>query len=644
VKADRSGERTISESFIAEICERLAQGKRVRRTLPDGGRLHVDRQLPFLCVYRRPSGRADLGTDQLVTGEASFLVVGARPSARSGAASLVRSIVEVLGARFGAFLVMEIWTGLPGSAAVEGDDGGQPGHAQPRFSIRWGRPHPPRTTLDALQKALRQIRVQRQRAEVRVVEGEPPRPPGMMAIMWPSECQRLGCHVVGLEVEPIYRNGSGEELYPATLRLLRRLIGRTMKQAFFAFTLAHTAVRPQHYYALGRRAMVKAVWEVDRRLAEIGDSFDLLLQATPVNAAAAWHEFRRSGFEKSPRFDYRPLAVDPVSLKRGLFQIPIERIEDPTLAHLFLEKQDELDRKITMLADVGTPRFLQGSLQVYGGVQPSLGELAAELLGSVSRRGRDGRAGARLGAEQFAVRAQAEVDHYRGLCPDFLARVTVRADLYSGLMVSGGDLLIGREVSIPAGRVEALLQHEVGTHLVTYYNGRAQPLRQLDSGLAGYDVLQEGLAVLAEHLVGGLDGARMRVLAARVAAIAEMLDAATFVDAFRFLQRDCGITQPAAYTIAMRVYRGGGLTKDAIYLRGLLAILDYLRGGGGLDPLWVGKIAADHVPLMRELAHRQVLQPPPLRPRYMDSPKALDRLVRLSQGLSIRELVERQRK
>ena len=33
---------------------RLARNKRVRRTLPGWGRLHIDRQLPFLCVYRRP--------------------------------------------------------------------------------------------------------------------------------------------------------------------------------------------------------------------------------------------------------------------------------------------------------------------------------------------------------------------------------------------------------------------------------------------------------------------------------------------------------------------------------------------------------------------------------------------------------------
>ena len=70
--------------------------------------------------------------------------------------------------------------------------------------------------------------------------------------------------------------------------------------------------------------------------------------------------------ERAPEFHYRPLAVEPGHLKRRLFDIPVDRIEDPTLAHLFCQKQDELDRKITLLTDIGSRRFLYGSLQVFG--------------------------------------------------------------------------------------------------------------------------------------------------------------------------------------------------------------------------------------------------------------------------------------
>ena len=41
------------------------------------------------------------------------------------------------------------------------------------------------------------------------------------------------------------------------------------------------------------------------------------------------------------------------------------------------------------------------------------------------------------------------------------------------------------------------------------------------------------------------------------------------------------------------------------------SLLDYLRDGGELEPLFVGKIAADHVPIIGELQWRKVLRDPP---------------------------------
>ena len=119
-----------------------------------------------------------------------------------------------------------------------------------------------------------------------------------------------------------------------------------LRQTFFEFTRSRTTHRPPHYHALGRKAVVKAVWEVDRRLAEVSNQFDYLLQLTPVNTRDAFAQFKRSQFEHVPEFHYRPLPVDTRLLKRQLYNIPIERVEDPVLERLFLEKQEELDTKL----------------------------------------------------------------------------------------------------------------------------------------------------------------------------------------------------------------------------------------------------------------------------------------------------------
>ena len=99
---------------------------------------------------------------------------------------------------------------------------------------------------------------------------------------------------------------------------------------------------------------------------------------------------------------------------------------------------------------------------------------------------------------------------------------------------------------------------------------------------------REGLAVLAEYLVGGLSRHRMRILAARVVAARQLLDGASFIDTFRTLDRNYEFSQRTAYTVTMRIYRGGGLTKDAVYLRGLLQILRYLREDGQFEALTEG--------------------------------------------------------
>jgi uncharacterized protein (TIGR02421 family) len=495
-------------------------------------------------------------------------------------------------------------------------------------------------TLQALQQRLERIAYLRQPARATVDVQAPSHPPGLPALLSGARRKTLGCDVIGLEVRPVYRNGQTGELYPAVLRKLRHGVGRALKQALFTYSKTRTTARPEHFYSLGRRALVRGVKAVDRILSEVSDGFQFLLQVTPVNGEAAWREFRRCRFEANPRFYYRPLAIEPGALKRRLYSAPIEDIEDPTLSELFLQRQDELDRKLTMLADVGTWRFRLGSLQVYGRVETSLLELAGQLLHALPSRGRAEAASGQASTAEFAERAREEIAYYRRKFAGFAAEVVVRDDLFSGLLCSGGNLIIGQNSRTPRLRVEALLQHEVGTHLVTYYNGLAQPFQLLHAGLAGYESLQEGLAVLSEHLVGGLTPLRLRLLAARVVAAHMMIEGASFIETFRKLDRDYDFDQRTAYTVAMRTYRGGGLTKDAVYLRGLVEVLNYVAQGGELTPLFVGKIAVDHIEFVRELQHRRVLKPPAVLPRYLELPGVAERLAALRANASVFSLIE----
>ncbi|KRB48446.1 hypothetical protein ASD90_05125 [Terrabacter sp. Root181] len=376
--------------------------------------------------------------------------------------------------------------------------------------------------------------------------------------------------------------------------------------------------------------------DIDARLTGLERTVDLLLNLTPVNAAEAWVDFERSDYGSAPTLRLRPLDFDPDLVRRDLYGLEIENVTDPALHALLRSKRDEIARQVTALEDRDTSRFVYGSLQLYGGITRVLAADAEELLRLIPAQVPSGRS---VTAGAFAEAARAEFHRYGAQYPGFPVNVQVREDI-SELMVSFGQLLIPEAAAIRADRVEALLHHEVGTHVVTYQNGARQALKLLTIGLPGYDETQEGLAVLAEYLVGGLDPRRLRVLAARVIAIDRMLHGADFLEIFESLRADHGIPARTAWAIAIRVVVAGGSVKDAIYLRGISRLLDLLAEGVNLDVLFVGKLAVDHIPLIQDLLDRKVLEAPWVRPRWLDVPGAQERLDGIRAGMSVTDLYE----
>ena len=626
-----------TEEIAGAIRQRVAAGAPVRRQLPGHGRLHVDRPLPFIAVYVEPDDRPDAGTNQLVTTEASYLYTSADRGGRKQAATLVRALAETVRPSFGnQFLIVMITSRPPEHPSVLESAKESPHPAFRLFSKAPG--YDIDSIIEVLERHLKSIEVGGRRAAVEVVQNESEFPHRDRPLLKNAELRELGCAQITIEVEPVYQMAGGSDLYPALLKRLRRQLGRALKHAFFHFAERDTSLHPKDFQSLGRRALVKAVWDVDAKLDEVASSFDLLLEVNPINTEAVWKGFRRSGFEKVPPFRYRPLSIDPGIAKRKLYSIPLERIEDPTISFLFGQKQEELDRKLTMLHDRGTSRFLLGSIQLYGRVSTQLLRSGEEILERISSttRGRGG--GGTIAVEDFVEQAKDEIAHYRSIWDGVDGTVEVTPGVSSGLMVSNNRLLVPSRSKIPLNRVDALIQHEIGTHLVTYFNGNAQRFTQLRSGFAGYEELQEGIAVLAEYLAGGMTPARLRTLAARVLAVDAASDGASFVDVFRLLCR-YGFSQQQAFNITIRVYRGGGLVKDCIYLRGLLTVLEYLHQGGELEPLFVGKIAAKHIPIVRELQSRKVLEPPKFLPRYITQESCQERLQLVREGLDVYELL-----
>jgi uncharacterized protein (TIGR02421 family) len=369
---------------------------------------------------------------------------------------------------------------------------------------------------------------------------------------------------------------------------------------------------------------------LDRELAQICGLIPLLRLLTPINVPEARAKFLAG--DPEPEFTYRDLPDLP-AIKDQVDALSSQSADDPVIAHLAEALIQELNIRLHLLAHRGQENFFLDSVELFGHVEEETLNLAHAIL---ERKPITPTRDRTISAEEFATAARKEISRYRTSYPEVRAEVRV-SETTAGVMVEAGNLFIGKDTKFSEGRVIPLLQHEVGTHIVTFENGLNQPLHILSLGLAHYDELQEALGVLAEHLAGGLAPGRLRILAYRVVAAHLRAQDASFRETFEELLR-LGCSRGSAFTTTMRAYRSGGMTKDAIYLRGLVRLLALLKEGGELEPLYIGKISFEAIPLVGELREREVLSEPPLMPRYLEFEDAKERLEQIRNGLTVMEL------
>ncbi|QIZ76633.1 tyrosine/phenylalanine carboxypeptidase domain-containing protein [Ferrimonas lipolytica] len=156
--------------------------------------------------------------------------------------------------------------------------------------------------------------------------------------------------------------------------------------------------------------------------------------------------------------------------------------------------------------------------------------------------------------------------------------------------------------------------------MATTLNARQQPLKLLRLGLPGATFTQEGLAILAEFTSGGMWLSRLKQLAARVLAVDALVRRHSFVDTCQLLQQH-GIDEQQAFSITARAYRGGGFTKDYLYLSGFVAMLRACQQRCP-NNLLVGKAGIEHIDILNELVEREVfVMPKPLVALQPDTKK-----------------------
>lgn len=612
----------LSKDAIAAMIHELQEENELERHLPGGGYLHMSNELPYLVIYRQEehNDNLDRATVRFVLSEASFLIVGNKDF--EGYRRLMFMLSEAMATRFKSFLMIDLYSG---------------GLHADRFIIKGPADRIP-GTIDVLKQELDKLTLgysEMVLQETEVQDTKERQLDGKKPLLTITELKDAGCLLLGLEVPPVYRNKSGEE-YPVFFRKFKDDLVVALHKAIFEFIRIQTSSGVRSYRALGQKSLQSKVLEIDKELANIETSYQFLWLVSPANIRQIKDTFFESNFEKVLNYHYRLLPFDPDVMKRRLYNLRIEDIDDPAISHIFREKREELDLQISMLTDRGSKNFFYNSMMLFGDIDKDLQKEAETLLREASEK-EEQEHGSIMRADDFRILAEAEFDFFREQDPDFNSKIHVREDV-NILMVSRGEVYIPSDYKLNANETNALIQHEIGTHVLTYYNGKQQPLSLLSVGLTDYDTLQEGMAVLSEYLVGGLTVNRMRTLSGRVVAASARMHGAEFQDVFRLLYRDYNFTPQRAFNITSRIFQGGGFTKDISYLKGLLELKKYLEEGGEMSKLFLGKFALEHMPIIEELQERQVLKPLKLSPRYLNTEETKSKIDKLRKGMALSQM------
>ena len=608
----------LSEKSIKLILTVVESEMEINATLPGGGILHIEKELPYLMIYRRIPN--DPEAYRMVISESSYLIIGT--SDFNGYQKFLFQLSNLLSTKYKSYLLLELYSGEQTSTdfIIKGPENKLP------------------TTLKVLKEELDSINATFSGLYLKtnIKDTSHRQAEGQIDLLSIEEAKQCGALVLGLEIPPIYRD-ENFKTYPVFFRNFRDFINRALHIAIFDYIRVQTSSGVASYNALGRKYLKDKVFEIDKKLASIEKSYQFLWLISPMNIHDIKETFFESKHEKLLDYHYRLLPIDPDVLKRKLYNLKIEDVDDPAMSYLFREKREELDQQITMLSERGTKNFLYDSIRLYQGIEPHVGSEAKQILENIPED-EFSETDLTLDSKAFSSLARKEFDLFREQDENFKCKVHIRKDV-NIMMVSQGELYIPEDYKLSEIDARGLIQHEVGTHVLTYFNGLQQPLEQLSIGLADYDPLQEGLAVMSEYLVDALTPNRLRTLAGRVIAGEALTQGGDFQEIFKLLTLTYNFSSERAFNITSRIMQGGGFLKDIIYLKGLVDLRKYLQEGGDYESLLAGKFALKHTKIIQELTDRKVLKSGALRPSYLINVESAKRINLIREGLPISQMI-----
>lgn len=341
-----------------------------------------------------------------------------------------------------------------------------------------------------------------------------------------------------------------------------------------------------------------SLFEIDRNLDKLVKDIELLNYLNPLNIENEKKRFFASKFTEEPQFKYRKIKFSPFKLQRLFFNQRLERIEDDDIRMLYRDIVYEYSGLIECIETIGQgKKFYYNSLKVFGTPKEKDVENARFIL-----HFKDEDEGEKMVDKYNADEATSFFEDYGKRYP-FNFNIVQSTNISAAAMVlnASDTLMLKKNNKFSENQLKVLANHEIGVHLVTTHNGKSQPLKIFSNGFVNNTETQEGLAVMSEYMSGNLTLQRLKELAHRVIAADSLIKGYSFVDTFDLLYNQYKVSRDKAWQITLRVHRGGGFTKDSLYLTGLKKVYDYYQNGDDLSLLLTGKVTMENLPIINKM-------------------------------------------
>ena len=415
--------------------------------------------------------------------------------------------------------------------------------------------------------------------------------------------------VLATEVKKVYSNELTGENYPKIIRELQQKLKQAILNNAQYFSEENTNWKSKNSIHLLDKKTDPAIVSLDKTLFKLLSGFELLAYVNPINTNSEQKRFIKNKYTEPPNFKYAPIKINAFELKQNLSALRTQDISDISIRQLYESVINSYFDKIDLLSALGTRKFLYNSLRYFG--RPSKKDLInAQYILHLPPIPSEPKRMPFLSMDESIGLFKNALNEYGIKC-----KIELSNRVISQVMVlnSKKTILIRPDAQFTRKEVNALIEHEIGVHMVTTQNSSDEKLKIFNLGLPINTLTQEGLAILSEYLSGNITLKRLKKIAFRVVITDMMCSGAGFIECFNYLVNQPEITTNDAYTIVTRIFRGGGFTKDYLYLSGFEKILKLWKADVNLTPLLVGKTSIDFYDTINEMIDREMI----VKPKYI---------------------------